>query len=192
MTMHSDDLDLRLLNDFQRDLPLVPQPFAAMAAQLGIAEAEVIARLRQLSDAGRIARVGATCRPNTAGASTLAALQVPPPRIDEVAALVGNEPGVNHSYLREGDWNLWFVVTAPNARQLSACLARIGTANAEFARSFLQRERIPLIKEDLGGTQARRVDFRPDGRPAAERHPDAGRAGPARHYQREFVSGTEP
>ena len=45
MDQESDDLDLRLLNDFQRDLPLVPQPFAAMAAQLGIAEAEVIARL---------------------------------------------------------------------------------------------------------------------------------------------------
>ncbi|WP_374281541.1 chemotaxis protein CheD [Novosphingobium sp.] len=44
---------------------------------------------------------------------------------------------------------------------LHANMARIGTANAEFARSFLQRERIPLIKEDLGGTQARRVDFRP-------------------------------
>lgn len=44
---------------------------------------------------------------------------------------------------------------------LHAQMARIGSANAEFARSFLQRERIPLIKEDLGGTSARRVDFRP-------------------------------
>lgn len=44
---------------------------------------------------------------------------------------------------------------------LHASMARIGTANAEFARSFLLHERIPLIREDLGGTQARRVDFRP-------------------------------
>ena len=41
-----DELDLHLLNDFQRDLPLVTQPFAAMAARLGTTEAEVIARLR--------------------------------------------------------------------------------------------------------------------------------------------------
>lgn len=40
-------------------------------------------------------------------------------------------------------------------------MARIGTANAEFAQQFLLRERIPLIKSDLGGAQARRVDFRP-------------------------------
>lgn len=40
-------------------------------------------------------------------------------------------------------------------------MMRIGTANAEFARGFLLREGIALMREDLGGTQARRVDFRP-------------------------------
>lgn len=37
----------------------------------------------------------------------------------------------------------------------------IGSANAEFAMSFLERERIALMRHDLGGTGARRVDFRP-------------------------------
>lgn len=120
-----DILDARLLDEFQRDLPLVPQPFAAMAAKLGTTETDVIDRLRRLRKSGRIARVGATCRPNTAGASTLAALQVPAARIEQVAALVGAEPGVNHSYLREGDWNLWFVATAPDAGELAASLSRI-------------------------------------------------------------------
>jgi len=40
-------------------------------------------------------------------------------------------------------------------------MMRIGTANAEFARGFLQREGIDLLRADLGGTNARRVDFRP-------------------------------
>ena len=40
-------------------------------------------------------------------------------------------------------------------------MMRIGTANAEFARAFLKREAITLIREDLGGETARRVDFRP-------------------------------
>ena len=43
-----------------------------------------------------------------------------------MAAIVGAEPGVNHSYLREDDWNLWFVATAPDAAALAATLARIG------------------------------------------------------------------
>lgn len=37
----------------------------------------------------------------------------------------------------------------------------IGTANADFARSFLDSERIALMRFDLGGASARRVDFRP-------------------------------
>jgi chemotaxis protein CheD len=40
-------------------------------------------------------------------------------------------------------------------------MAAIGTANAQFARAFLARERITLVREDLGGNAARRVDFRP-------------------------------
>jgi chemotaxis protein CheD len=37
----------------------------------------------------------------------------------------------------------------------------IGTANAEFAKQFLERERIEIVREDMGGSNARRVDFRP-------------------------------
>ena len=44
---------------------------------------------------------------------------------------------------------------------LRAGMAPIGTANAAFARSFLERERIPLLREDLGGGNARRIEFRP-------------------------------
>lgn len=40
-------------------------------------------------------------------------------------------------------------------------MMRIGTANAEFAQVFLRREGIAVMREDLGGTSARRVDFRP-------------------------------
>jgi DNA-binding Lrp family transcriptional regulator len=121
-----DPIDRRLLDDFQRDLPLVPRPFATMGEVLGVDETEVIQRLDLLHARGMVSRVGATVRPNTAGASTLAAMAVPDDRIEEVAAVVGAEPGVNHSYLREDDWNLWFVATAPDAAALEATLARIG------------------------------------------------------------------
>jgi siroheme decarboxylase len=124
-----DPTDLALLDRFQRDFPLEPRPFARIAVKLGLSEAEVIDRLAAMQVAGRIARVGGTVRPNTAGASTLAALAVPEERIDEVAAIVGAEPGVNHSYLREADWNLWFVATAPDGTALAAMLARIEGAS---------------------------------------------------------------
>lgn len=119
------DLDARILDDWQRALPLVPEPYAVMAGALGVSEAHLRERLAHLLVTGTMARVGATCRPNTVGASTLAAMAVPEWQIDEVAAVVGAEPGVNHSYLREHDWNLWFVVTAPDLAARNAIITRI-------------------------------------------------------------------
>ena len=142
-----DPADLALLDRFQRDLPLVSQPFAVLGDSLGLPEAEVIDRLAKMQAAGRIARVGGTVRPNTAGASTLAALAVPEDRIEAVAALVGAEPGVNHSYLREADWNLWFVATAPNAAALAAMLARIRSTSG---LSVLDLRLVRPFNIDLG------------------------------------------
>lgn len=122
MITHLDPIDQRLLDEFQRDFPLVSRPFCVLADALGLTEADVISRLETLQAEGRISRVGATVRPNTAGASTLAAMAIPEDRIAEVAARVGHEGGVNHSYLREHDWNLWFVATAPNTEALETSL----------------------------------------------------------------------
>ncbi|OOY13774.1 protein nirD [Thioclava marina] len=119
------DLDHRLLDDWQRGFPVTPEPFSAIACDLGVGVPRVIARLREMVAEGTVARVGATCRPNTVGVSTLAAIAAPEWQIDEMARIVGQEPGVNHSYLREHDWNIWFVATAPDAEMLAATLARI-------------------------------------------------------------------
>lgn len=125
MTIPLDNLDRRLLGEWQRDFPLVPEPFAEIAEALGCTGTEVLERLSRLSDNGAVSRVGASVRPNTAGASTLAAIAAPERRVDEVAAIIGSEPGVNHSYLRENDWNLWFVATGPDRAHVGATLARI-------------------------------------------------------------------
>lgn len=42
-----------------------------------------------------------------------------------------------------------------------AGLGGIGTKNGEFARNFLRTEGIPVDHFDLGGTQARKVEFMP-------------------------------
>lgn len=120
-----DEIDRRLLDGWQRDLPLVPRPFASIGDALGIGEAEVLDRLARLHEAGAISRVGGTCRPNAVGASTLAAVAAPGSRIEEVAAAIGAIAGVNHSYLREDDWNIWFVATGPDRVHVAAGLTEI-------------------------------------------------------------------
>lgn len=145
--MTRDTLDLRLLDGWQRDFPLVPRPFAEIASALWLSERTVLARLAHLAETGAISRIGATVRPNTVGASTLAAVAAPAARIEEVAALIGAEPGVNHSYLREADWNIWFVMTGPDRAHVTAALDRIAVATG------LEVLDLPLVRPfniDLG------------------------------------------
>jgi len=119
------DLDRHLLDAFQRDFPLASRPYAVLAAELGMTEAEVMDRLVRLQESGVIDRVGAVVAPNTVGASTLAAMAVPDDRLEEVAAIVSARPEVNHNYEREHDLNLWFVLMAANRADLDAAIRDI-------------------------------------------------------------------
>ncbi len=118
-------LDTCLIDDWQRGLPIVERPFAVIAEKCSASEADVIARLQALQASGVIARVGAVVRPNTLGASTLAAVSVPDLEVDRAAAMMVAEPGINHVYLRENDWNIWFVATGPDRAAVDAALARV-------------------------------------------------------------------
>lgn len=140
-------LEFRLLNEFQRDFPLADRPFAEIAERLGSDEATVLATMRRLQGEGAISRVGAVFAPRSIGASTLAALAVPPERLDEVAAQVSGHAGVNHNYEREHRYNLWFVATAADEAALAALLADIQ------AQTGLPPIALPLVEEfhiDLG------------------------------------------
>ena len=120
-----DRAEHRLLNDYQRDFPLEPRPFARIADELGLRETDVLALLADLQAGGTVARVGAVVRPNTLGASTLAAMAVPGERLEAVAALVSARPEVNHNYEREHPFNLWFVVAAADRAAVRATLDSI-------------------------------------------------------------------
>ncbi len=121
----TDPINRRLLDDFQRDFPITDRPFQVLADALDLSEADVIDRLARMRATGRITRVGATIAPGTVSASTLAAVSAPEERLEEVAALIDAEPGVNHNYQRENDWNLWFVATGPDRSHVEDTLARI-------------------------------------------------------------------
>lgn len=140
-------LEFRLLNDFQRDFPLVPEPYAALAGTLGVGEPEVLEGLARLRASGAVGRVGAVFRPGALGASTLAAMAVPAERLEAVATLVSRFREVNHNYEREHRYNLWFVAAAPDDGALEAVLDRIECATGIDVLA------LPLVEEyhiDLG------------------------------------------
>lgn len=120
-------LDCALLNQVQKHFPLEERPFKVIGQRLGMDEEAVLERLQKLDREGAISRFGAVFKPNTVGASTLAALAVPPEHVEETAGLVNAMPGVNHNYLREHEYNLWFVITGRNREELTLRLRDIHT-----------------------------------------------------------------
>ncbi|MBV1866232.1 MAG: Lrp/AsnC family transcriptional regulator [Rhodobacteraceae bacterium] len=125
MTLHTDPISHSLLDNWQRNFPLVSHPFQVIASTIGITEQDVLKRLNQLKQKGAITRLGATCAPNTVAASTLAAVAAPDFEVSKVAEIINAEEGVNHSYLRENDWNIWFVATGPDRAHVTQTLNRI-------------------------------------------------------------------
>lgn len=120
-----DALDRRLLDEHQRDFPVRETPFAEIARGLGCEADEVLRRLATLCRHGVVSRVGPVFAPGRIGASTLAAMAVPPARLESVAACVNRYRAVNHNYEREHDINLWFVLAAPDPDELDEALADI-------------------------------------------------------------------
>ena len=114
-----DAVDRALVNALQDDLPLVPRPFAEIAARLGIEEAELIERLRRLLEARVFTRFGPFFDAEAmGGAFCLCAMAVPAERFDEVMIQVNAHPEVAHNYAREHRLNMWFVLACERAEDI--------------------------------------------------------------------------
>jgi DNA-binding Lrp family transcriptional regulator len=137
----------RLLDGYQDGLPLVSRPFAQIAAELGVTEDQVLASLDRLQQSGVVSRVGPVLRPHRVGVSTLAAMAVPPARLEAIAERVSALPEVNHNYAREHHFNLWFVVTASDREHLRTVLDTLAEGTG------LEVMELPMVAEyfiDLG------------------------------------------
>ncbi len=137
----------RLLDEFQRDFPLTPRPYATIAERVGMTEDEVIAAYKRLGEQKFVSRIGAVVAPNKVGASTLAAMRVPEDRLDDVAEYVSSFEQVNHNYEREHEINLWFVAATDSASELEAVLNKIADHTGIAVMS------LPMIQDyhlDLG------------------------------------------
>ncbi len=129
MPVELDENDKRLLNELQDALPLTLRPFLAVGDKLGLSKGDVIARVRRLQEEGALTRVGPVLDTRAiGGARTLAAMEVPPERLEEVAALVSAFDAVSHSYQREHRLNLWFVVSSEDPAEVRRVLNEIATA----------------------------------------------------------------
>ena len=97
-----DSTDRDIIHATQAGLPLTPQPYHTVAAQLGLASDDVMERMRRMQDSGIIRRIGAVPNHYKLGftANGMTVWDVPDERIAELGRLIGALKGVSHCYHR--------------------------------------------------------------------------------------------
>lgn len=121
-----DRLDRDLIDALHGGFPVEDRPYAAVAAQLGTTEDDVIARLERLLADGVLTRFGPLYdAARLGGAFTLAAIEVPEEHFDKVVEMVNRFPEVAHNYRREHRLSMWFVVATDRPERIGEVLRRI-------------------------------------------------------------------
>lgn len=102
-------LERRLVAATGRGLPLVPEPYAAVARELGVSEAEVLGTLGAMLERGAIRRIGAVPNHYALGykANGMAVFDVADEQIAELGPVVGAFDFVSHCYRRPRHPPLW-------------------------------------------------------------------------------------
>lgn len=104
-----DAVDRKIIAATQAGLPLVGEPYRAVAECIGVDEAIVIARLKQLLSVGAIRRIGAIPNHYALGftANGMSVWDVADDAIAEIGEKVGALEFVTHCYERPRHLPLW-------------------------------------------------------------------------------------
>lgn len=144
-----DAIDRRILDVIQSGFPVAARPYAELGRDLGLTEAETLARVRALKESGVIRRIGANFQSARLGwHSTLCAAKVPPERMEHFVATVNAHPGVTHNYLRDHEFNVWFTFIGEDPETVQQALADIGAATGVDVL-YLPATRLFNIKVDF-------------------------------------------
>ena len=132
-----DRIDAQLINRLHGGLPLTERPYADVAQDLGLTEAQVLTRLQTLLDTGLLTRFGPLFQIEKAGGQfLLAAMAVPDADFDRVAAQVNALPAIAHNYRRTHQLNMWFVLAGETPMQVRQACQHIETATGLRVYAF--------------------------------------------------------
>jgi DNA-binding Lrp family transcriptional regulator len=144
-----DATDKRILDIIQTGFPIAPRPYAALGEQVGLTEAEALARVRALRAGGIIRRIGANFQSAKIGfKSTLCAASVPADTLEAFTKAVNEHPGVTHNYLRDHALNIWFTMIGPSREAIRQGLDAI-TEKTGITILNLPADRLFKIRVDF-------------------------------------------
>jgi len=136
-----DALDRAIILATQAGLPLCPEPYRAVAEQVGSTSEEVQERLRRMLDSGLVRRIGAVPNHYALGyrANGMSVWDVPEDRVDELGALIGSFEFVSHCYHRPRHlptwpYNLFAMLHGKSREEVEEKAERIAQALGEADR----------------------------------------------------------
>ena len=143
-----------VIGAIQGDIPVVPEPYHALAKTLDLDAAAFLETLQSLRDQNLIRRFGATLRHQKSGyaANAMGAWQVPEDRIEDVGRHMATCRQISHCYRRnpmpQWPFNLYTMI---HAESESACwsLAHTLAAQTEITRYTLLFSRRELKKTSM-------------------------------------------
>jgi DNA-binding Lrp family transcriptional regulator len=104
-----DDTDLAIMHATQAGLPLTPEPYQTLAAQLGLSADVVMERMQRMIESGIIRRIGAVPNHYKLGYrfNGMTVWNVPDEHIDELGQKIGVLDFVSHCYHRPRHLPYW-------------------------------------------------------------------------------------
>jgi DNA-binding Lrp family transcriptional regulator len=119
-----DELDVSVIRALQGDMPVVSEPYAAAASELGMAEGSLLEHLSKMQQRGLLRRVAAILYHRRAGfsANGMGVWQVPEEQILDIGRRMASVRGISHCYQRPTyeDWP-YSVFTMAHGRSKQEC-----------------------------------------------------------------------
>ncbi len=137
-----------VVRELQKDIPLVPEPFAPAAKRLGMDYEELFAIARELKEAGVMRRFAAILNHRRAGfsANAMSVWNVPDEEAESIGRTIAGYSAVSHCYLRprapEWSYNLFAMVHAKSREECDAIIEEIAaeTGLKDYDRLYSTRE----------------------------------------------------
>jgi DNA-binding Lrp family transcriptional regulator len=119
-----DELDVAVIRALQGDMPVVSEPYAAAASELGMPEGSLLEHLSKMQQRGLLRRVAAILYHRRAGfsANGMGVWQVPEEQILDIGRRMASVRGISHCYQRPTyeDWP-YSVFTMAHGRSKQEC-----------------------------------------------------------------------
>jgi DNA-binding Lrp family transcriptional regulator len=154
-----DDTDLQVLNVMQSRFPLVERPYREVGEQVGLDEADVLARVKRLREEHIIRQISAIFDTKSLGyKSSLVAARYPADKVATGAKIVNEHPGVTHNYERNHEFNLWYTIAVPPNSDLETTVDRLHELSGAEATRVMYTLRLFKIGVNLDMTGTRPAD----------------------------------